>query len=446
MNPDTPFDLKFTTREVTAWGGLALLKRMLDGMGFKDALQSWQLPQPGSNRGYAPEQLIEQMIVSIWCGAARFAHADITRLDATLVRLFDWGHAAGHKAIVRLFQRFDQASANRVHASSYRWLFDKLRLNPITLDVDSTVLTRWGNRQEGGAKGYNPKHHGRASHHPLLAFVADWRLVANFWLRPGNTASSNNVLSFIESTLENLGATTVGLFRADSGFYDKTIVSLLKAKKISHIISARLTQALQQAIVDQCQWQHIEPGLEVSELSYQPHGWEVEQRLVVVRQHVKRKSGVAGKTLSLFADDPDLQGWRYGAMLTDLTLPALEVWRLYRGRADCENRIKELKADFGLGSFVLRDFWATEAALGVTMLSYNLMSVFRHTVMRQKVHHTLSTLHHQVLAVGALWDDNSRNTKQTFRLAVARKRRPWFEGLWANAGEPVMLTPAVKKI
>lgn len=85
---------------------------------------------------------------------------------------------------------------------------------------------------------------------------------------------------------------------------------------------------------------------------------------------------MAGKTLSLFANDPDLQGWRYGAMWIDLSLPALEVWRLYRGRADCENRIKELKVDFGLGSFCLRDFWATEAALGVTMLSYNLMSVF----------------------------------------------------------------------
>ena len=149
-----------------------------------------------------------------------------------------------------------------------------------------------------------------------------------------------------------------------------------------------------------------------------------------------------GKSLSLFADDPDLQGWRYGAMLTDLSLPALEVWRLYRGRADCENRIKELKADFGLGSFVLRDFWATEAALGVTMLSYNLMSVFLHAVLRQKGHHTLWTLHHHVLAVGAMWDDITKNTKQTFSLAVARKRRPWFEGLWANAGEPVKLTPA----
>ena len=52
------------------------------------------------------------------------------------------------------------------------------------------------------------------------------------------------------------------------------------------------------------------------------------------------------------------------------------------------------------------------------------MNVLRHAVMRRKVHHTLSTLHHEVLAVGALWDDNAKNTKQMLRLAVARKRRP----------------------
>jgi hypothetical protein len=131
------------------------------------------------------------------------------------------------------------------------------------------------------------------------------------------------------------------------------------------------------------------------------------------------------------------------AMLTDLNIPALEVGCLYRGRADCENQIKKFKADFGLDSFVLRDFWATEAALGVPMLSYNLMSVFRHAVTRQKVHHTFSTLHHQVLAVGALWDGNKKNTQQTFRLAVARKRGTWFEGLWANAGEPLRLGPVL---
>ena len=441
MEVQDAFDLKYTSREVTAWGGLALLKRMMDGMGLRQAIALWDLPAAGSNRGYAPVQLIEQMIVGIWCGAARFCHTDITRLDSTLTRLFDWPRAAGHKAIVRLFQRFDLGTASRLQTSSYHWLFDKLRLNPITLDVDSTVITRWGFKQEGANKGYNPKHHGRASHHPLLAFVSDWRLVANLWLRPGASHTANNALAFLEATLANLGQTTVGLFRADSGFYDKAIMAWLADKRIAYIISAKLTTALQQAIVEQCKWQDVTEGIQVSELRYQAKGWLQSQRLVVVRQHVRRATA-AGKTLSLFADDPDLQGWRYGAMVTDLTLPSVEVWRLYRGRADCENRIKELKADFGLDSFCLRDFWATEAALSVAMLAYNLMSVFRHAVLRQKVHHTLSTLHHKVLAVGAYWDKPSVDSKPTIRLAIAKKRRPWFEGLWAQAGEPVVLKRA----
>lgn len=210
-----------------------------------------------------------------------------------LVRLFDWGTAADHKVIVRLFQRFDQADSSRLQSSSFRWLFDKLRLNSITLTVDSAVLTRWGTQIEGAPKAIDPKHHARASHHPLLAIVADWRLIANFWLRPGNTNASNNALSALEPMLENLGATKVGLFRADSGFYDKSLVDFLACKKITHIISARLTQLLQQTIVDQCKWQQVKPGLEFGEVSYQPNGWSNPQRLVVVRQHVRRNNGVA---------------------------------------------------------------------------------------------------------------------------------------------------------
>ena len=42
----------------------------------------------------------------------------------------------------------------------------------VTLDLDSTVITRYG-QQEGAARGYNPAEHGRVSHHPLMAFVAD---------------------------------------------------------------------------------------------------------------------------------------------------------------------------------------------------------------------------------------------------------------------------------
>ena len=76
----------------------ALFKQMLDSLGFREAVSGWGLPEPKSNRGYPPRQLIEQFIVSIGCGACRFAHAETVRMDGTLVRLFGWTRAAGHKA------------------------------------------------------------------------------------------------------------------------------------------------------------------------------------------------------------------------------------------------------------------------------------------------------------------------------------------------------------
>jgi hypothetical protein len=262
------FEIKFTSREVSAWGGLALMKRMLDSMNFRTAASQWDLPEPGSNRGYPPAQLIEQLLVSIWCGACRFTHLEVTRLDSTLTRLFGWTRVAGHKAVVRLFERFDMMRHERVQASVYRWFFDTVStLCSITLDMDSTVITRHG-EQQGAARGYNPNKRGRLSHHPLLAFVSEARMVANFWLRPGDASSANNVLQFIESTLHHLGGKTVGLLRADSGFLDQAVFKLLEGKHINYIISARLTQALQQAIIRDARWFALETGLELAEITY----------------------------------------------------------------------------------------------------------------------------------------------------------------------------------
>ncbi len=63
------FDLRFSDKEITAWGGMAVMKRMLEHLNFDAALKTCGLPQPGSNRGYQPKQLITQFMLSVWCGA-----------------------------------------------------------------------------------------------------------------------------------------------------------------------------------------------------------------------------------------------------------------------------------------------------------------------------------------------------------------------------------------
>lgn len=93
----------------------------------------------------------------------------------------------------------------------------------------------------------------------------------------------------------------------------------------------------------------------------------------------------------------DQEGSRF---ITNLTLPAPQVWNLYRHWADAENRIKELKYDFGFISFNVRSFYGTEAALNMVMMAYNLMSLFRQVSMDSKVHPKLSTLRYRLFAIG----------------------------------------------
>ena len=59
------FSLRFTDREITPWGGLSLMKRMLEHLGFEGALRQCGLPLPGSNRGYSPIQLVTQFLLNV---------------------------------------------------------------------------------------------------------------------------------------------------------------------------------------------------------------------------------------------------------------------------------------------------------------------------------------------------------------------------------------------
>lgn len=75
--------------------------------------------------------------------------------------------------------------------------------NNLTLDVDSTIHTRYGT-QQGAKEGYNHKKPGRLSQHPLMTFVAECKMVANFWLRSGDSNTSNTIEAFLDNIFEKL--------------------------------------------------------------------------------------------------------------------------------------------------------------------------------------------------------------------------------------------------
>ncbi|MFT4222051.1 MAG: IS1380 family transposase, partial [Dysgonomonas sp.] len=59
------FDIGYTDKAITPWGGMVLLRRMLDKIGFKQVVcDSPDLPVPGTNRGYHAITILESFIVS----------------------------------------------------------------------------------------------------------------------------------------------------------------------------------------------------------------------------------------------------------------------------------------------------------------------------------------------------------------------------------------------
>jgi hypothetical protein len=56
----------------------------------------------------------------------------------------------------------------------------------------------------------------KPSHQPLIAGLAEAKLVANYWLRSGNTVCVNGAAEFLRQTMQSLPAHLCG----DSGFGD----------------------------------------------------------------------------------------------------------------------------------------------------------------------------------------------------------------------------------
>jgi hypothetical protein len=326
-----------------------------------------------------------------------------------------------------VFSKFSQTDNLRVSDYFYKWIFSNLTTDNFTVDFDSSVLTRYGN-QEGAKRGYNPQKRGRSSHHPLIAFVNDVRLVANFWLRSGDSSTSNNFLSFLENILEKSGSKPVSLIRLDSGFCSDDIMSYLEEKGRNYIIAAKFYHPIQRLIAGNENWILLDDGIEICEKIYQAKDWKVARRIVIVRQKIDVRPQATGKTLSLFPEEELYKNYRYSAYFTNLGFAPAEVWRMYCGRGDAENRIKEIKYDFGFDSFNLKGFYATEAALIFAILAYNLMSIFRMFVLQEKTQKRLSTLRFRTFAIGAYFQKINGNL--TLTIALTKKRRRWFEDLW----------------
>jgi hypothetical protein len=328
-----------------------------------------------------------------------------------------------------------RSQVERLSEALRRFVLRRLRCPALgwVLDVDSTVFERYG-QQEGSLKGHNPRKHGRPSHHPILAMLAEAKVVLHAWLRSGNAGTSRGVEAFLAETLALLpaGARLYAL-RGDSGFYTRQFLDELEARGLDYAIVARMTPHLKHEVVAVRAWDELAPGVAVGELSYQAPNWRAPRRLVVVREEVAERPDARGRKLI------DVPGYLFHAMVTTLGHAPAEVWRFYNHRADCENRLKELKDDFGANGFCLRSFDATDATLRLVCFLFNLVALFKREVMPREAP-TLASLRTAVFVVGGILGQDGRVPVLRLGLVGARQRE--YAALLERVASVVVATVA----
>lgn len=168
---------EFTSRNISPWGGIKFFHGVYKIMGVREFLKSMPLPRPGSNRGYCPEDLIEGFLCSVVLGSKRIAHTGMLRTDMIINEIFGWKKGLAYQSTFsRFFQKHTIELNDSIFPALMKNLFDKVQIDRMTIDVDSTVITRYG-EQECAEVGYNPQKRGRRSHHPIMAFCDELAMV-----------------------------------------------------------------------------------------------------------------------------------------------------------------------------------------------------------------------------------------------------------------------------
>ena len=386
-----------TPKAVTPYAGLVTLLDFFQHLGLPAILASLMPFSYASPNAIGPVNILIAFLLSVALGAKRFAHLNGLRSDTALLGLLGWKRWPSADATLSFFARFDWKQIELFFPPLTAWLLGKLAPQTASLDLDSTVFERYGN-QQGAKKGYNPRKPGHHSHHPLVAVLAEPLFILHGWLRSGNTTAGRGVLAFLTEALQLVPATTrLRCVRADSGFFDARLLDFLEEKNLHYIIVARMNSTLKRRCAGLRHWRDLDANYSAGEFHEQLHGWKHARRFVVVRERVRDEKHALGRPLI------DVPGYTYRVFVTDLDAPPEEAWRDYNQRACIEQRILELKDDYGADGFCRQDFFATEAAFRAVLTLFNLLSLWQTATRGEDApHQRLTTLRAQVFTCGAI--------------------------------------------
>ena len=319
-------------------------------------------PRSSTHSKHSLVQMIRQRIYQIGAGYEDCNDADFLRKDPALRLALGKDHqaGAGQSMLCRLENDIlgNEAGLQALEAALTRStdkLLKRKNKKRLIIDLDSTEDPAHG-EQEGVA--YNG-HFAKNCFHPLFCFTSEGDCLGGI-LRPGNVHSAAGALAFIRPIVERYRTWFILFwFRGDAAFAKPEIYEYCEEQRLTYFIRLPGNENLDRLVAPHLSRPVGRPpknGIQVKivDLRYQAKSWSRPRRVVAKIEWHRGE---------LFP--------RIGFVVTSSRLPAGRIIKVYNGRAEIENRIKEGKNTLRWDKTSCQRFEANQARLKMGLLAYN---------------------------------------------------------------------------
>jgi len=400
-----PYQLETTNDLLTSRVGLLSIAELMKSLGLADQINAC-FPQPGSNRGFKPSVFMETMILMQHEGGFHLDDVRYLREDTalqTVLGLEQIPQAASLGNWLRRMGKHPQwnTALTRVNQTVLQSALHKRKA--ITLDIDATEII-------AGKADAHWTYKSNRGYMPMVGHIAETGQIVACDFREGNTPPAKDNLSFIRQCQDSLPAGCyVQKLRIDAAGYQTDIIKHCDQQRIAYAIRAKMSAYLKELIlsVPDSDWQPLlnrKGDVMAGHSSYRTLHviGDYQQAFTVVVQR-KRFKGQSDLEILQSEEEVCAQGYVYRAIATNReTLTDSEIIHWYNQRAeDSENRIKELKLDFGGDTLPCSDFDANAVYFSICALAYNLFALMRQLLPEGLECHRAKTIRWRLYAIAA---------------------------------------------
>lgn len=257
------------------------------------------------------------------------------------------------------------------------------------LDIDVTTVLSFANNREGAEPGFNRQYKGKPCFQFSASFIGNVFVDGKLF---GGLTNPKNVFQRSVKRVMALGY-RISVVRADSAYGTVANLVFLVMRALGFAIGmpgtfkvvkdgkARLKRLarrkhtslvpLNKGVIGlDCGWVEIAPGVRV--------------RLMIIRRITRRKHRKTGKWNTKFY---------YYAIVTNLEMTPLQLYRFYHARQRIEAGFRELKRHYALERLPGSNFKGNEFAILCKMLAMTLVKLFQYELLPT----TLRTLLYKTL-------------------------------------------------